>query len=162
MYVHWSWRSSASDVELPGALLDHAACAAKTKPMPGGPSTHLPDAAMSASNGVARGRRSAIARERAHRVDDQAPVVAGHDGGDLGQRIQDAGRRFAMDEPDVRDRRVAHEQAIDVCGGRAARPPAVSMRRQPPPHHLGQLRHPLAVGAVDQHQHDGRRAVRAC
>ena len=86
---------------------------ANTKPMPGGPSTHLPDAAISASNGVVRasiGKRA----ERAHRIDDEALAVARDDGGDLGQRIQDAGRRLAMDEPDMRDRRVRREQAVDV------------------------------------------------
>ena len=69
-------------------------------------------------------RRARVDRqraERAHRVDDQAPAVARDDGRDLGQRIQDAGRRLAVDEADMRDRRVLREQAVDVVRRSSAR-----------------------------------------
>ena len=119
--------------------------------MPGGPSTHLPDAAISASNGVVRASM-AIARERAHRVDDEAPAVALHDGGDLRQRVEDAGRRLAVDEPDVRDRRIRREQPVDVLRRRRHVLGGLE-RRHLAAHHLRELGEPRAVGAVDQHQH---------
>ena len=123
---------------------------AMTKPMPGGPSTHLPDAAISASNGVVRGV-DRQRRERAHRVDDQPAAVARHDRGDLGQRVEDARRRLAVDQPDVGDRRVGGEQPVDVL--RRRRHVVGGLEgRQPAAHHLRELRHPRAVGAVDQHQ----------
>ena len=52
-HIARSCRSSASDVERP-AQFSSTELRTNTNPIPGGPSTHLPDAAMSASNGVDR------------------------------------------------------------------------------------------------------------
>src|SRR5688572_27575075 len=50
MYVHWSWRSIASECELP---CDFSSTLRRTitKPIPGAPSMHLPEAATTASIG---------------------------------------------------------------------------------------------------------------
>src|SRR6202140_2041368 len=53
MYCHWSSRSMASEPLLP-AERSSSVRRAMTKPMPGTPSRHLPDAAMSASKRMVR------------------------------------------------------------------------------------------------------------
>ena len=52
----------------------------------------------------------------AHRVDDQALAVARAHVGDVGERIEDAGARLAMDEPDVRDARVCLQLRVEAFG----------------------------------------------
>ncbi len=88
----------------------------KTKPMPGTPSRHLPEAAISASNGTFAGINRQGA-EGTHGVDDQALAVVVNDLGDLRQRIENAGAGFAVDQRDVGDARVGLEQTVDIGGG---------------------------------------------
>ena len=59
------------------ALLEHARRAI-TKPIPGGPSTHLPEAAISASNGVVRASMPIAANELIAST-IEAPAVPGDD-----------------------------------------------------------------------------------
>ena len=74
------------------------------------------------------------------------------DGGDFRQRIEDAGRRLAVDEADVGDRRIGLQQPVDVRGRRRHVLRRLE-RRDLAAHHLRELGEPQAVGAVDQHQH---------
>ena len=94
------------------AFLQSRFSGSSTKPIPGGPSRHLPEAATSASNGLARVDRQRA--ERAHRVDDQAASVLRHDGRDLVQRIEDAGAGLAVHQRDMRDRRILRQRGVDV------------------------------------------------
>lgn len=90
--------------------------------------------------------------ERAHRVEDEAPAVPLHHGRDFRQRVEDAGRRLAMDEPDVGNRRIGLEQPVDVL--RRRRHVLGRLEgRDLAAHHLRESGEPRAVGAVDQHQH---------
>ena len=90
--------------------------------------------------------------EGAHGVDQQALAVFLRQRADLGDRIEDAARRLAMDREDMGDRGVALQQRLDrgeigrrvlrrlVHDGRAPRDVEDPLRA-------------LAVGAVDQQQH---------
>ena len=124
----------------------------RRSPSPGGPSMHLPDAETSASKAIAA-RIDGDRPEAAHRVDDEAAAALGHRRGDFGQRIEDPGRRLAMDERDVGDRGVGVEQPRDRPSRLGARLTAVSNGRELAAQHFGQSRQALAVGAVDQHQY---------
>ena len=95
MYCHWSCRSSDSDVLLP-AHRSSTDLRAMTKPMPGGPSTHLPEAAMSASNGIVRASIGKAPNELIASTIRLLPCFA-HHLRNLSQRIKDAGRRLAVD-----------------------------------------------------------------
>ena len=99
-----------------------------------------------------RARVDGDRRERAHRIDDQALAVPRDHRRDLRQRIEDAGRRLAVDQADVRDRRVGGEQPVDVLRRRRHVLGGLE-RREPAAHHPGELREARAVRAVDQHQH---------
>ena len=89
--------------------------------------------------------------EGAHGVDDQAFAVLRDDLGDFGQRIENAGAGFAVDQRHVRNVSVGAQQAVDVGGGgrfvfggfegaeRAAE-------------HFADFRQALAVRAIDQHE----------
>lgn len=90
--------------------------------------------------------------ERAHGVDDQALAVAFDHPGDLGQRVEDAGAGFAVDQRDMGNARVGGQQAVDVGGsGRLVLggfEGAVGAAQ-----YLADLCQALAISAVDQHQH---------
>ncbi len=89
--------------------------------------------------------------ERAHRVDDQALVVARADMADLLQRIQHAGAGLAVDQADVGDALVGGEPRIELVG-RDRLVLAPLHDRRAPAHQGREPAHPLAVGAVVEHQ----------
>src|SRR5207248_1788793 len=55
--------------------------------------------------------------EGAHRVDDQAPPMAGDDLGNLLERVQDPGAGLAVHQRHVRDRGIRAQRALDAGGG---------------------------------------------
>ncbi len=65
------------------------------KATPGTPSRHL---FGGGDDGLARhpAQVEGDAAEGAHGIDDQAAALGGDGGGDIGDRIEDAGRRLAM------------------------------------------------------------------
>jgi hypothetical protein len=149
MYAYWSARIERQRSRVAGALLEQ-------------PLLHEHEAhAGRALDALARRRDQRVERrvarvdgkrpERAHRIDDQVPSHPCHDVRDLLQRIEDAGRRLAVDEAHVRDRRVLREEPLHVLRRRQHIVGDLERGRLAS-HHGRQLRHPLAVGAVDQHQ----------
>ncbi|MCY1407637.1 hypothetical protein D9M71_229430 [compost metagenome] len=89
--------------------------------------------------------------ERAHGIDDQALAMVFDHLGDFGQRVQDAGAGFAVDQRHMGDGRVFGQQPVDVGGGGrlvfCRFEGAVSATQ-----HFADLRQALAVRAVDQYQ----------
>jgi hypothetical protein len=75
----------------------------------------LPLAAISASKRTFAGI-DVERPERAHRIDDQALVVACADMADLLQRIQDPGAGLAVDQAHVRDALVGRQPRIELVG----------------------------------------------
>ena len=57
-----------------------------------------------------------------------------------------------MNQSDMRDRRIACEHPFDILRRRADIVGRFEYRELAP-HHLGELGHALAIGAVDQHEH---------
>ena len=80
-------------------------------PIPGTPSRHLPLAEISASMPLPASVIGSAPNE--HRVDDQPLVVAPAHGGDVVERVQDAGARLQMHLRDMRDARLACERGFE-------------------------------------------------
>ena len=100
------------------------------------------------------------AAEAAHGIDDVAFVVTFRQRGDLFDRVEHAGRGFAMHHGDMGDRRVGLQDPFDR---RRVRPrhfaAVVGMVRNA--HQFRHLDHARAVGAVADNQHFPLRADRA-
>ena len=100
-----------------------ARCGARTtKPMPGGPSMHLPDAAISGVERRSSRASMPIAPNELIASTIRLPAVARDDGGDRRQRVEDPGRRLAVDQAHVGDRGVGGEQPVDVLRRGRRRP----------------------------------------
>ena len=100
------------------------------------------------------GYRARVERERAegaHGVDQQAPAMPGHERRRLGDRVEHARRRLAVDGEDVRDRRVVGQHLVELrkIGRRVFR------RLVGDDATAGDIRDvpcAMSVGAIDQHQ----------
>ncbi len=150
MYVHWSWRSSDSDVELP-AHCSSTLRRTSTKPMPGGPSMHLPEAAISASNFVVRASMPIAPNELIASTMRLLPWRS------TTAAISGSGLRMPVEVSQwMRPTCVIDASAFSsrstsagVVGTSSAVSNVVTLR----PIICGELREAQAVRAVDQHQH---------
>ena len=89
--------------------------------------------------------------EGTHGVDDQTFAVLRDDLGDFGQRVEDAGAGFAVDQCNVGDTGIGPQQTVDVGGsGRFVFGGFEGAERAA--EHFANFRQAFAVGAVDQHQ----------
>ncbi|MNE97508.1 hypothetical protein D3C80_1958690 [compost metagenome] len=77
--------------------------------------------------------------------------MTGNDLGNLGQRVENTGAGFAVDQRHMGDARVCAEQAVNVfSGGRLVF--CGFKRAVGAAQHFADLRQALTVSAVDQHQ----------
>jgi hypothetical protein len=142
MYVHWSWRSIASECELPRD------CSRSTFRRALDALARRPDHRVDGKPG----RVDVDRTEGAHGIDDESLVVPRAHGGDFRKRIEDAGTGLAMHLRDMGDARIHLERAFEHGRRRLAVLREID-RRVLAAEVAKDLDDPLAVRAVVRHEH---------